>query len=102
MRKRASCLEKEFDSIVEVCGVAAAGSDDGASRKRRNVEHAAVLHVGGSDLRLGALANYVELALEGVFVHAGDAADENLLYVRLGAAGNAANCSGIDGRVPPA
>ena len=191
VRQGAACLEKEFDSVVEVCGVAAAGRDDGiellqviaeqrglqqglarvhpvhvafervdfavvrdvairmrelpagksvggealvheaerarhirirklaveirnlrseqqafvddgACRERRNVEHAVVLHVRGGDFRLGPLANNVELALEGVFVHDSCAADENLLNVRLGAAGYAANCGGVDGRIPPA
>ena len=76
--------------------------NDGACGERGDVERTAVLHVRGGDLRLGPLANHIELALEGVLVHAGRGTNENLLNVRLGAAGYAANCGGVDGRIPPA
>ena len=54
------------------------------------------------DLALGQLAHHVQLALEGVFVHAGSASDKDLLDVRLRGAGHPANGVPLDRSVPPA
>ncbi len=76
--------------------------DDGARRQRRNIEEALVGQIGGGDLRFGALADDVQLALQLVLRHAGRAANEDLLDVGLRCARNAADCIHLHRRVAPA
>ncbi len=54
------------------------------------------------DFGFGALADDVELAFEGIGIAAIGAADEDLLDVGLGGAGNAADGVAIDGGIAPA
>src|SRR5207248_3834383 len=76
--------------------------NDSASRQRRDVEKFLGVNVGGGDFALGALADDVQLALERGFVHVWYSADKNLLDVRLGDAGDAADDAAVDRGIAPA
>ena len=75
--------------------------NDRAAGERRNVEHLRVFDSGLANFVFGTFTHDVQLALEGIFVHPGSAAHENLLDVRLRRTGHAANRRGIDRRVAP-
>ena len=70
--------------------------------ERRDVEGAAVGELAGGDFGFEALADDVEFALELVGGHAGALADEDLLDVGLGAAGDASDSGAVGGDVAPA
>jgi hypothetical protein len=76
--------------------------DDGAGRKRRNVERGFLRQVGRGDLRFGALAHHEQFALQPVFGHALGAPHEDLLNIRLRTASHAADGRAVDGRIAPA
>ena len=76
--------------------------DDGARRKRRNVEEAFVRQIRGRDFGFSALAYDVQLAFELVFSHARCASYENLLDIRLRCARHAADGIRVHRRIAPA
>src|SRR5260370_3208899 len=75
--------------------------DDGARRKRRNVEEIFPLHVRLGQCSFGQLAYYIELAFEGIMVHAAAPADEDLLDVGLRVARDTGDHVAVDGGVAP-
>ena len=76
--------------------------DDGAGGERGEIEVALVGQVGGGDFGFSAFADDVEFALERVGIGALGAADEDLLDVGLGGAGDATDGIAIDGGIAPA
>src|SRR5271170_6093570 len=90
--------------LVEICDLRSEQQsfvDNRARRKRRNIENLAVSNFGLPDLGLRPLSDHVQFALESIFIEAFAAAYKNLLNVRLGGAGNAADCRGIRGCITP-
>ena len=76
--------------------------NNGAARKRWDVERFRIFDAGCGDLTLGAFARYVKLAFEGVFVRERATADKDLLDVGLRGPRHPANRRGIHRRIPPA
>src|SRR5260370_33294767 len=75
--------------------------DNRPRRKRRNVEEILFLHVRLGHCSLGQLAYYVELAFEGILIHATAPTDEDLLDVGLRVARDPADHVAVNGRVAP-
>ena len=76
--------------------------DDGARRKRRNVEEAFVRQIRGCDFRFSALAYDVQLAFELVFGHTRCAGNKYLFDIRLRCTCHASDGIRIHRRVAPA
>src|SRR6266849_7162997 len=76
--------------------------NNGAARKRGNVEHTRIFDAGDCHLTLGALAHHVELPLECVFIGERTTSYKDLLDVRLRTSRDAANGGTEARRIPPA
>src|SRR5262249_33650520 len=90
---------------VEICDLRRqqqAFVDDRPTRERGDIEEFLVLNIRLADLLFRALANHIELALEGVFVHFQWTSYKNLLNVRLRVSRHAADGIAVDGCVTPA
>src|SRR6266849_4992046 len=76
--------------------------NNGAARKRGNVEHTRIFDSGDRHLTLGALAHHVKLPLECVFIGERATPYKDLLDVRLRTSRHAANGGSEARRIPPA
>src|SRR5208282_6344524 len=76
--------------------------DNGPRGERRNVEEVLLPQVAPGDFDLRPLPDDIKLALERVLIHTQRAPDEDLLNVRLGAAGQATDGVRVDRRIAPA
>src|SRR6185437_13314648 len=92
--ERARCIriEQFFIEGPDLTGQQQAFIDNGARRKRRNVEETFVAYVRVSDGRFGAFTNQVKPALKSVLIEVRWAADKKLLDIGLRCTGDPAYC----------